>query len=157
MPNRIAKLIPAALLTILAIAGAESETAYFRKVLGVEIGFSCEDWLDIYVDMSEEMDIDEQLSLVENEHISPVDAGGYLKYALNYDSAASAGVDKRILGIAEQGVEFNNLMTDIAIEGEARYLDMSGYWTAFFDMMREYPKLQAYMSMPHHYGLESCD
>ena len=156
MPSRIAKLIPAALLTILAIAGAESETAYLRKALGVEIGFSCHDWLDIYADMSEEMDIDEQLMLVQEEHISAVDAGGYLKYALNYDSAESAGVDKRILGIAEQGVEFNNLMTDIAIEGESRYLDMSGYWTAFFDMMREYPKLQAYLSMPHHYEPESC-
>ena len=41
--NRIIKLIPAALLIILAIAGAETETAYLRKALGLEIGFSCED------------------------------------------------------------------------------------------------------------------
>ena len=157
MPNRIIKLIPAALLIILAIAGAEAETAYLRKALGVEIGFSCEDWLGVYIDLSQEMDIDGQLSLVENEHISTVDvAGGYQKFVLDYDSAVSAGVDKRILGIAEQGVEFNNAITDMAIEGEACCPDIPEGEMPMFYIMREYPKLIAYSNMPP-YGSGDCD
>ena len=157
MPNRITKLIPAALLIILAIAGAETETAYLRKALGLEIGFSCEDWLGIYADMSQEMDIDGQLSLVEDEHISTVDvADGYQKYVLDYDSAASAGIDKRILGIAKQGVEFNNAITDMALEGEACCPDIPEGETPMFYIMREYPKLIAYSNMPP-YGSGDCD
>ena len=156
MPNRIIKLIPAALLIILAIAGAEAETAYLRKALGLEIGFSCEDWLGIYADMAKEMDIDERLSLVEDEHVSTVDvADGYQKYVLDYDSAASAGVNKRILGIAEQGVEFNNAITDMAIEGEACCPDIPEGEMPMFYIMREYPKLIAYSNMPP-YGSGDC-
>ena len=155
--NRIAKLIPAALLIILAIAGAETETAYLRKALGLEIGFSCEDWLGVYMDMSQEMDIDERLSLVEDEHIATVDvADGYQKFVLDYESAASEGVDKRILGIAEQGVEFNNAITDMAIEGEACCPDIPEGEIPLFYIMREYPKMMAYLSMPHHYEPDGC-
>ena len=155
--NRIAKLLPAALLIILAIAGAEAETAYLRKALGLEIGFSCEDWLGVYMDMSKEMDIDERLSLVEDEHVSTVDvADGYQKYVLDYDSAASAGIDKRILGIAEQAVEFNNAITDMAIEGEACCPDIPEGEMPMFYIMREYPKLIAYSNMPPH-GSGDCE
>ena len=157
MPNRIIKLIPAALLIILAIAGAETETAYLRKALGLEIGFSCEDWLGVYMDMAKEMDIDGQLSLVEDEHISTMDvADGYQKYVLDYDSAASAGIDKRILGIAEQGVEFNNAITDMALEGEACCPDIPEGEIPLFYIMREYPKLIAYSNTPP-YGSGDCD
>ena len=102
--NRIAKLIPAALLIILAGAGAEAETAYLRKALGVEIGFSCADWLDIYADMSESADMDERLAQVA-DYISTVNmdgADGYMKEVLDYESAASDGVPARVLALAER-------------------------------------------------------
>ena len=107
--------------------------------------------------MAKETDIDEQLSLVEDEHVATVDvADGYQKYVLDYDSAASAGIDKRILGIAEQGVEFNNAITDMALEGEACCPDIPEGEIPMFYIMREYPKLIAYSSMPP-YGSGDCD
>ena len=155
--NRIAKLIPAALLLILAIVGAEAETAYLRKALGLEIGFSCEDWMDIYADMAKEMDIEERLNQRMEEHVSPVDAAdGYEKLVLDYESAASAGVDKRILGIAEQMVGWHNAIADMAIEGEACCSDIPEGEIPMFYIVREYPKLLAYMSMPP-YGSGDCE
>ena len=156
--NRIAKLIPAALLIILAIAGAEAETAYLRKALGVEIGFSCADWLDIYADMSESAGMDERLAQVA-DHISTVDvdgADGYMKEVLDYESAASAGVPARVLALAARMVEFHNEMADIALDGEARYADMSGY-AAVWDMKtREYPRVHAYATMSGYYDSADC-
>ena len=155
--NRIIKLIPAALLIILAIAGAESETAYFRKALGLEIGFSCEDWMDIYAEMSKEMDIEERLNERMEEHISIVDAAdGYHKFVFDYDSAASAGADKRILGIAEQLVGWYNAIADMAIEGEACCPDVPEGEMPMSWKMREFPKLMAYSHMPP-YGSGDCE
>ena len=156
--NRIAKLIPAALFIILAIAGAEAETAYLRKALGVEIGFSCADWLDIYVDMSESADMDERLAQVA-DYISTVDAGGadgYVKQVLDYESAASDGVPARVLALAERMTSFHNEMMDIAGDGEALYADMSGY-VAIWDMKtREYPRVHAYATMSGYYDSADC-
>ena len=156
--NRIAKLIPAALLIILALAGAEAETAYLRKALGVEIGFSCADWLDIYADMSESAGMDERLAQVA-DYISTVEvdgADGYMKEVLDYESAASAGVSPRVLALSERMVEFHNEMTDIALEGEALYADMSGY-AAVWDMKtREYPRVHAYAAMSGYYDSAGC-
>ena len=152
------KLIPAALLIILAIAGAEAETAYLRKALGADIGFSCADWLDIYASMSESADMDERLSQVA-DYISTVDAGGadgYMKEVLDYESAASDGVSARVLALAERMTAFHNEMTDIALEGEARYADMSGY-AAVWDMKtREYPRVHAYVTMLGYYDSADC-
>ena len=147
--NRIAKFLPIALLIILAIAVAEAETAYLRKALGVEIGFSCADWLGVYMDMSESVDFDERLSQV-SEHVSYVDvagAGGYMKEVLDYDAAKSAGAPAPILALAERMTAFNNEMVDIALEGEARYDGMSEYYAILDMKMSEYPRVQAYMSM----------
>ena len=156
--NRIAKLLPAALFIILAGAGAEAETAYLRKALGVEIGFSCADWLDVYVDMSESVDMDERLSQVA-EHISIAEADGadgYVEQVLDYESAASDGVSARVLALAGRLVEFHNEMMDIALDGEARYADMSGY-VAVWDMKtREYPRVHAYVTMLGYYDSADC-
>ena len=156
--NRIAKFLPAALLVVLALAGAEAETAYLRKALGADVGFSCADWLDVYMDMSESVDMDERLARVE-EHISTVDAGGadgFMKQVLDYESAASAGVPARVLALAERMTAFYNEMVDIALEGEARYADMSGY-AAIWDMKtREYPRVRAYMTMLGEYDSADC-
>ena len=154
--NRIIKLIPAALLIILAIAGAETETAYLRKALGLEIGFSCEDWMDIYANMAEEMDIEAQLNERMEEYITIVDAAdGYHKFVFDYDSAESAGADKRILGLAEQMVGWYNAIADMAIEGEACCPDIPEGEIPMFYIMREYPKLLAYSNMPPH-GSGDC-
>ena len=153
--NRIAKFLPAALLVVLALAGAEAETAYLRKALGTDVGFSCADWLDVYKDMSESVDMDERLARVE-EYISTVDAGGYVKYVLDYESAASDGVPARVLALAERMAAFHNEMVDIALEGEERYADMSGY-AAIWDMKtREYPRVRAYMTMLGEYDSADC-
>ena len=149
--NRISKFLPIALLAILAIAVAiaEAETAYLRRALGVEIGFSCADWLEIYTDMSESVDIDERLSQVA-EHVSYIDvagADGYTKEVLDYDAAKSAGAPARVLALAERMVALNNEMVDVALEGEARYDGMSGYYAILDMKMSEYPRVQAYMSM----------
>jgi len=156
--NLIAKILPAALLVVLALAGAEAETAYLRKALGADVGFSCADWLDVYMDMSEDMDMDERLAQVQ-EHISTVDAGGadgFMKQVLDYESAASAGVPARVLALAARMTAFYNEMVDVALEGEARYADMSGY-TAIWDVrMREYPRVRAYMTMLGEYDSADC-
>ena len=153
--NRIAQFLPAALLVVLAVAGAEAETAYLRKALGADVGFSCADWLDVYMDMSESVDMDKRLTRVE-EYISTVDADGYVKYVLDYESAASAGVPSRVLALAERIAAFHNEMVDIALEGEARYADMSGY-AAIWDMKtREYPRVRAYMAMLGEYDSADC-
>ena len=153
--NRIAQFLPAALLVVLALAGAEAETAYLRKALGADVGFSCADWLDVYKDMSESVDMDERLARVE-EYISTVDAGGYVKYVLDYESAASAGVPARVLALVERMAAFHNEMVDIALEGEERYADMSGY-AAIWDMKtREYPRVRAYMTMLGEYDSADC-
>lgn len=155
--KRIAKLLPAALLIILAIAGAEAETAYLRKALGLEIGFSCEDWMDIYADMSQEMDIEAQLNERMEAHITIVDAAdGYHKFVFDYESAESAGADKRVLGIAEQMVGWYNAIADMAIEGEACCPDIPEGEIPMFYIVREYPKLMAYSNMPP-YGSGSCE
>lgn len=159
--NRIAIFLLGALLVVLAIAGAEAETAYLRKALGVEIGLSCADWRDIYMDMPESMGIDEQMALVQ-EHISVVEVDGmdgYMKEVLDYEAAKSAGVHERAIELAERMTRFYNEMMDIALEGEeryaARYADMSFY--AVLDMkMSEYPRVQAYMSMFDGYESEDC-
>ena len=156
--NRIAKILPAALLVVLAVAGAEAETAYLRKALEVEIGFSCADWLDVYMDMSESADIEERLARVE-EHVSTVDAGGadgYVKHVLDYESAASAGVPARVLALAERMVAFYNEMVDVALEGEATYADMSGYAAIWDVKMGEYPRVRAYMTMLGEYDSADC-
>ena len=156
--NRIAKILPAALLVVLALAGAEAETAYLRKALGADVGFSCADWLDVYKDMSESVDMDERLARVE-EHISTTDAGGadgYVKYVLDYESAASAGVPARVLALAERIAAFDNEMVDIALEGEARYADMSGYAAVWDVKMGEYPRVRAYMTMLGEYDSADC-
>ena len=156
--NRIAKFLPAALLVVLALAGAEAETAYLRKALGADVGFSCADWLDVYKDMSESADMDERLARVE-EYISPVDmggAGGYVKYVLDYESAASDGVPARVLALAERMAAFDNEMVDIALEGEERYADMSGYAAIWDVKMGEYPRVRAYMTMLGEYDSADC-
>lgn len=156
--NRIAKILPAALLVVLALAGAEAETAYLRKALGADVGFSRADWLDVYKDMSESADVDEWLARVE-ECISTVDAGGaggYVKQVLDYESAASAGVPARVLALAERTVAFHNEMVDVALEGEATYADMSGYAAVWDVKMGEYPRVRAYMTMSGEYDLADC-
>ena len=153
--NRIAKILPAALLVVLALAGAEAETAYLRKALGADVGFSCADWLDVYMDMSESVDVGERLARVE-EHVSPVDEDGFVKYVLDYESAASAGVPARVLALAERMAAFHNEMVDIALEGEARYADMSGYAAVWDVKMGEYPRVQAYMTMLGEYDSADC-
>ena len=156
--NRIAKILPAALLVVLALAGAEAETAYLRKALGVEIGFSRADWLDVYMDMSESAHMDDRLARVE-ERVSPVDAGGaggFMKQALDYESAASAGVPARVLALAERMTAFYNEMVDVALEGEARYADMSGYAAIWDVKMREYPRVHAHATMLGYYDSADC-
>ena len=151
MRKSISKFLPIALFAILAvaIAVAEAETAYLRKALGAEIGFSCADWLEIYMDMSESVDFDERLSQV-SEHVSYVDvagAGGYMKEVLDCDAAKSAGAPAPILALAERMTALHNEMADIALEGEARYADMSEYYAILDMKMSEYLRVQAYMSM----------
>ena len=155
--NRIAKFLHIALFAILAvaIAVAEAETAYLRKALGAEIGFSCADWLEIYTDMSESVDIDERLSQVA-EHVSYIDADGYMKEVLDYDAAKSAGAPAPILALAERMTAFNNEMVDIALEGEARYGGMSEYYAIFDMKMSEYPRVQAYMAMQGYDEAADC-
>ena len=156
--NRFSKFLPIALLVVLAVAGAEAETAYLRRALGVEIGFSCADWLGVYMDMSESVDIDERLSQV-SEHLSYVEAGGadgYLKEVLDYDAAKSAGAPARVLALAERMVALNNEMADVALEGEARYDGMSEYYAIFDMKMSEYPRVQAYMAMQGYDEAADC-
>lgn len=161
--NRIAKFLPGALLVILAIAGAEAETAYLRKALGVEIGLSCADWRDIYMDMPESVGIDEQMALVQ-EHVSVVEVDGvygvdgYME-VLDYEAAKSAGVHERAIELAERMTQLYNEVMDIALEGEARYAERYAGMSFFavLDMkMSEYPRVQAYMSMFDGYESEAC-
>lgn len=142
-------------MVVLTVAGAEAETAYLRKALGADVGFSCADWLEVYKDMSESVDIDERLARVE-EHVSPVDADGFVKQVLDYESAASAGVPSRVLALAERIAAFHNEMAGIALEGEARYADMSGYAAVWDVKMGEYPRVRAYMTMLGEYDSADC-
>ena len=157
--NRIVKFLPIALLIVLAVAVAEAETAYLRRALGVEIGFSCADWLGVYMDMSESVDIDERLSQVTAEHVSYIEAGGadgYMKEVLDYDAAKSAGAPAPILALAERMTAFHNEMVDIALEDEARYGGMSEYYAIFDMKMSDYPRVQAYMAMQGYDEAADC-
>ena len=159
--NRPPKLIPAAALfaiLVLAIAGAEAETAYFRKALGLEIGFSCADWLDIYMDAPEIIDFDERLSPFV-EYVSTANAEGaegYMKGVFDSEAATSAGVPALAIELAERIAEFDNEMVDIALEGEARYDGMSGYYAIFDMKMSEYPRVRAYLTTQGSYEPEDC-
>lgn len=156
--NRPPKLIPAAALfaiLILAIAGAEAETAYFRKALGVEIGFSCADWLDIYTDAPEIIDLNERLSPFV-EYVSTANEEGYKRVVFDSEAAKSAGVPALAIELAERIAEFDNEMVDIALEGEARYDGMSGYYAIFDMKMSEYPRVRAYFTTQGSYEPEDC-